>query len=194
MENGLMVKRAVQAMKSEKGEALGDSLITIIAIVLAAILMFLFPLLAVSQSGDDVAQLSVQTATTEFTDNIRTTGQLTMKDYNTFVEKLAATNNTYEIEMEFKIKDINPAKKTAQVQYEKIGENTYYIVYTAQIENQLRATGSFKLKEGDMVSVNVKNTNMTISQSLRNLFYKVSGNSSYQIGASDSGIVTVNSK
>lgn len=173
---------------------MGDSLITIIAIVLAAILMFVFPLMAVSQSGDDVAQLSVQTATTEFCDNMRTTGRLTLSDYNQFVEKLAATNNTYDIELEFKIKDDNPGKKTAQVEYEKIGENTYYIVYTSQIEKQLQDNKSFKLKEGDIVSVNVKNTNMTISQSLRNFFYKVSGNSTYQIGASDSGIVTVNGK
>ena len=173
---------------------MGDSLITIIAIVLAAILMFVFPLMAVSQSGDDVAQLSVQTATTEFCDKIRTTGRLTVSDYNQFVEKLAATNNTYDIELEFKIKDDNPGKKTAQVEYEKIGENTYYIVYTSQIEKQLQDNKSFKLKEGDIVSVNVKNTNMTISQSLRNFFYKVSGNSTYQIGASDSGIVTVNGK
>lgn len=49
-----------------------------------------------------------------------------------------------------------------------------------------------KLKEGDIVSVTVKNTNKTISQLLRNFFYRVSGNDTYQISAQHGGIVMVN--
>ena len=49
-----------------------------------------------------------------------------------------------------------------------------------------------KLKEGDMVSVTVKNTNQTIAQLLRNFFYQVAGDTSYQIAASHGGVVTVN--
>ena len=55
---------------------MGDSLITIIAIFLAAILMFIFPLMSVSERNDDIAQLSVQTATAEFVDNVRTKGKI----------------------------------------------------------------------------------------------------------------------
>ena len=53
---------------------MGDSLITIIAIFLAAILMFVFPLMSLSERTDDISELAVQTATNEFVDNIRTTG------------------------------------------------------------------------------------------------------------------------
>ena len=49
-----------------------------------------------------------------------------------------------------------------------------------------------KLKEGDMVSVTVKNTNQTIAQLLRNFFYQITGNDSYQIAAKHGGVVTVN--
>ena len=49
-----------------------------------------------------------------------------------------------------------------------------------------------KLKEGDMVSVTVKNTNQTIAQLLRNFFYQVAGDDSHQIAASHGGVVTVN--
>lgn len=52
---------------------MGDSFVTIIAIFLAAILMFVFPLMSISERTDDVSQLSVQTATTEFVDKVRTT-------------------------------------------------------------------------------------------------------------------------
>ena len=50
------------------------------------------------------------------------------------------------------------------------------------------------LKEGDIISVKVKNTNNTIAQLLRNVFYRVVGNDTYQIAASHGGIVTVNGK
>ena len=49
---------------------MGDSLVTIIAIFLAAILMFVFPLMALSERTDDISQLAVQTGTTEFVDNV----------------------------------------------------------------------------------------------------------------------------
>ena len=43
-----------------------------------------------------------------------------------------------------------------------------------------------------MVSVTVRNTNQTISQILKNFFYQISGNDTYQITAQNAGIVTVN--
>ena len=60
---------------------MSDTLITIIAIFLAAILMFVFPLLSVSERTDDISQLAVETSTTEFVDNIRNTGKLTLDNY-----------------------------------------------------------------------------------------------------------------
>ena len=54
--------------------------------------------------------------------------------------------------------------------------------------------GSMKLKEGDIISVTVKNTNRTISQILKDFFYRVTGNNTYNIAAQHSGIVNVNGK
>lgn len=48
-----------------------DSVITIVAIFLAAILMFIFPMMAVSDRLDDISQLSVQSETSEFVDRVR---------------------------------------------------------------------------------------------------------------------------
>ena len=52
--------------------------------------------------------------------------------------------------------------------------------------------GDLVLKEGDIVSVTVENTNVTIGQQLRNFMYKVTGNNSSAVTASASGIVTTN--
>ena len=107
---------------------MGESLTTIIAIFLAAILMFVFPLMSISERNDDIAQLGVQTATVEFVDKIRTTGKITEDNYNSFIQTLAATGNSYDVDMEVKVLDENPGKKTTWAVTDKIGENIYYSV------------------------------------------------------------------
>lgn len=171
---------------------MGDSLITITAIVLAAILMFVFPLMAMSDRTDDVVQLAVATATTDFVNDVRTTGKLKLDDYSKFVETINSTGNAYEVEMEIKSLDENPGKKATQVQSKKIGENVYYSTYTTQILETLDNKKSISLKEGDMISVKVKNTNVTLSQQLKNFFYTVTGNDTYTIAAEHGGLVTAN--
>ncbi len=168
---------------------MSDTLITVVAIGLAAVLMFVFPLMTMSDRTDDVSQLTVETATTEFVDEIRATGKITPDKYSKFIENIGATGNTYNVEMEVKILDENPGKKTTQSTKDKIGENVYYSVYTSQIEPVLNNDQSYKLKEGDIVSVNVKNTNQTLAQQLKNFFYTVVGNDTYTIAASHGGIV-----
>lgn len=175
---------------------MGDSLITIVAIFLAAILMFVFPLMSISERNDDISLLGVQTATVEFVDNVRATGKITQQNYDAFTQKIAATGNSYDVEMEVKILDENPGKKTAQTSQDKIGENIYYSEYTSQIEEKIQksANKTMKLKEGDMISVSVKNTNTTIAQMLKNFFYSISGNDTYKIEAQHGGVVMTNGK
>ena len=173
---------------------MGDTLITVIAIALAAVLMFVFPLMTMSDRTDDVSQLTVQTATTEFVDNIRSTGKITPDAYSSFIQNITATGNSYDVEMEVQVLDENPGKKTSQTERDKIGENVYYSIYTSQILDVVAPdTGTpktYNLKEGDIVSVSVKNTNQTMSQQLKNFFYTVTGNNTYTIAASAAGFVT----
>lgn len=171
---------------------MGDSLITIVAIFLAAILMFVFPLMSMSERTDDVSELAVQTATTEFVDKVRTTGKLTLDDYDKFISTIASTGNSFDVEIEVQQLDENPGVKTTQADMTKIGENLYYNLYTSQVEDKLNTSGKIILKEGDRVGVTVKNTNKTISQSLKSFFYQLAGNDTYQIFAQHAGIVTVN--
>ena len=102
---------------------MSDTLITIVAIFLAAILMFVFPLLSISERNDDIAELSVQTATAKFVDNARSSGKITMEDYTELVSTINATGNSYDVEMEVKVLDENVGKKSAWTQGTVIGEN-----------------------------------------------------------------------
>lgn len=170
---------------------MGDTLITVIAIALAAVLMFVFPLMTMADRTDDVSQLTVKTATTEFVDNVRTTGKLTLDKYGKFVENISSTGNAYDVEMEIKTLDENPGKKTTQAVSERIGENVYYSTYTSQILDDLNNNGGTKaLKEGDIFSVSVKNTSSTMAQQLKNFFYTVTGNDTYTIAAEHAGVVS----
>ena len=174
---------------------MSDTLVTVVAILLAAILMFIFPLLAVSEQSDSISQLTVPSATTEFVDNSRAIGKITMDNYTKLVTTVNATGNTYDIELELKILDENIGKKSAWTQGTVIGENVYYSIYTSQIVDYLtkdNGTGVYIMKEGDLLSCTVKNTNKTLSQSIRGIFYSISGSDTYTIAASHAGIVTAN--
>ena len=171
---------------------MGDSLITVVAIFLAAILMFIFPLMTLAERTDDISSLAVQTAATEFVDDVRTTGKMTLEDYEAYLSDISSTGNTFDIEVLIQQLDENPGMKTTQAEATKIGENLYYNMYTTQVEEQLYSKGRITLKEGDLVTVTAKNTNQTISQMLRNFFYMISGNDSYSIVGQHSGVVSVN--
>lgn len=171
---------------------MSDTLITIVAILLAAVLMFIFPLLSISERSDDISQLSVQTATTEFVDNSRAIGKITMDNYSKLISTIYATGNSYDVELEVKVLDENIGKKSAWTQGTVIGENVYYSIYTAQIVESLETKGVYVMKEGDQLSASVKNTNKTLSQTIRSVFYSVSGSDIYTIAAQHAGIVTAN--
>lgn len=165
---------------------MGDSLTTIVAIFLAAILMFVFPLSAISEMNDQEALAMVQSYTTEFVDQIRAKGKIAIEDYDAYIQKLNATGNSYDVNIEVQIADSNPGKKTENQQ---IGDTTYYGVYTTQVQNVLDKSGQYSLKEGDYVVVSVKNTNTTISQMIKSVLYSVTGDQSYVISAQASGSV-----
>ena len=171
-----------------------DSFVTVIAIILAAVLMFIFPLMSMSQRTDDVSQLAVQTATEEFVIDVRTKGKLTDERLDEYLTVLYSTGNSYDVEISIDVLDENPGKKTAQVSGSKIGENITYSIYTTQIESNLEKDGYLLLKEGDNINVSVKNTNTTIAQMFINVFYSITGNDTYAIAAQSSGIVTTNGK
>lgn len=188
---GTLITKAKSKIVSEKGE-LGDSVITIVAIFLGAVLMFVFPLMSLSERTDDMSQLAVQNATDEFVDKIRTTGKITLDEYERYLQTITATGNSFEAEIIVYQLDENPGVKVTQAEMTKIGENVYYNKYTSQVEEELNKTGRMKLKEGDRIAVTVNNTNKTIAQLLRNFFYQVTGDDSHQIAAQKSAIVTVN--
>ena len=165
---------------------MGESFTTIIVIFLAAGLLFIFPMSAISQLNDKEVLTVVQSYTTEYGNKIATTGRITQSDYYEFIQKLNATGNSYDIELELHIADSNPSKKTENQQ---VGDTMYYILYHPQVMEKLN--NGILLKEGDYIVVYVKNNNTTIAQMFMGLFYGLSGDESYSIFTQYSGPVLV---
>lgn len=183
--------------------SLGQSATTILAIFLAVVLVVGVPLMTLTSRVDNVTQENVKLMVDEFVTEIKNTGKLSRTAYQNFENRLAATGNTYDIEIEINHLDENPGKKTAQANYTKIGENVYYTEYTTQVLKHIGievddeipdSTDTMILKEGDMVYVSVKNENSTAAQTLKSSLFNYSNAGEYVISASSSGMVTVNGK
>lgn len=178
-----------------------NTLMTIIGLFLVATLMFLVPLMSISERNDDIAQSVVQTATSEFVDTVSNAGSIKPSDYETLQQKLSSTGNTYEITIEVQHLDENPGKKQTSTSGNLIGENVRYSTFTSEILDYMYPSGedidnmirNYPLKKGDNIIVTVKNTNKTLAQTLRSFFYKVTGKGTYQLAASSSSMV-VNSR
>ncbi|MCI8618005.1 MAG: hypothetical protein HFJ60_07215 [Clostridia bacterium] len=166
-----------------------DILISIIGIVLAVILMFIFPLMTMADRTDDISQLTAKVLTNEFVDDIRKNGKIEKDKYNQFIQNLGSTGNIYNIEIEVKVLDENPSRRATQISDTDLGKKVYYSVFNSQIEDTLNKNKEYYLKEGDIVTVSVKNINQTIAQQLKNFFYSVIGEEVYVIAASHGGIV-----
>lgn len=168
-----------------------DSVVTIIAIFLAAILMFIFPMITVSDRLDNMTELTLQTETSAFVDRVRKKGSLTLSEYSEYLQMATGGGVTpIDVEIEIQILDENPSLTENSKDKTKIGKNLYYNIYTSQIEEKLGESGKINLKEGDIICVNAKNTNKTLGQTLKSVFYRIP-DESYQISASDSGMILV---
>lgn len=178
-----------------------DTLISIIAIIISAIIMFLSPLVLIADRADDISQLSVQTTTANFVNEVVSSGQITADNYQKFITSLTASGNTYEIDLEVKILDETPSKSATISDARDIGNNSYYSLYTSQIEERIGVSaqntnnnimGKFILKQGDGIFVTVKNNSKTLSQILKNVYFNATEGDMHIIAASSSGTINVN--
>ncbi len=168
---------------------MSDTLITVIAIIVAAGLIFVVPLMTMADRFDSTSQAQVEAIVSDFVDEIRTTGKITVERYDKFLENLTATGYTFDVAMEVKVLDENPGKKTSQTAKDKIGENVYYSEYTSQIEEILNTKGVKNLKTGDIVLVTVRDKDLTLLQQMKQFAYKIVGNDTATVVASKAGMV-----
>ena len=172
-------------------------LMTIIGLFLVATLMFIVPLMAMTERTDDISQTVIQTAVSNFVDKVSNTGTIKPSDYEELIAKLDSTGNTFEITIEVQHLDENPGKKGSLTAVDSIGENLRYSTFTSEILDYMYPTESdidnmtknYPLKKGDNIIVTVKNTNKTLAEQIRTFTFKVTGKGTYELYATDSAMI-----
>ena len=171
---------------------MSDTFITIMAVIIVAVIMFVFPLMATANQNDSITQTSVQTMVSDFVNTVAKEGKITRSNYDNFIQKLYATGNSYDVELEVQILDDNPGAKGENIKV--IGENIYYSEFTTAIVSKLDSEGEYKLKQGDYILAKVTNTNVTFGTQMKNFFYSIMGKDTIAIEASASAPVRTTGK
>lgn len=166
-----------------------DTVMTIIGIFLAALLMFIYPLMAITGKNDEIAQTVVEVAVADFVREVTSNGKITELDYEKLVKKISATGNTFDVQLEVQLFDDNNVRHNT-TQEQQGGTNKYYSIYTNDILNKIKEeNGVYLLKKYDQVKVTVKNTNITLGTQLKNVLYNLIGKETYTIGTTSTGAV-----
>lgn len=151
-----------------------DSLSIVFAMIVALILMFFVPLVDTWELQDNLSYVVTYAAVTDFVDTVRNTGYVSLEVYSSFLTRLAATGNTFDVTMEHR--EFN----------EDI--DAYLNTYTNTIEATINSGNKYKLDKYDYFYVTVKNTNKT-QASVVNSFVSSSDATNFKIGVSYGGVV-----
>lgn len=166
---------------------MGETFITIITIGVGVIILFVFPLVAISEMQANEVAAVAQTYVTEFVDQARSEGKITQDALDSLQQKLNALGNTYDIDVEVQVADVNPGKKTGNQQ---VGDTAYYSEFMQQIEAALQAHNVYYLKEGDFIIVTINQTNTDIHQMLTSVIYGLTGNQAHTAQAAGAVVAT----
>lgn len=167
-----------------------DITITMIVIIIAAILLFVFPLLATAENKNEVDLAYVQSAATDFVNSNATRGVITIESVDILRQKLATTGNAYNVNLEVSRRTDDVGKKSGWSSGTNLGEGAFFTLQATQINEQLENTGEFKLMTGDTLTVKVENSNKTMASNLKSAILGVSASSKAEIAASASALVT----
>ena len=144
---------------------MGDSLGVIFATIVAAIIMFLFPMIDTWERQDDLSYMAAYTAVVDTVDAVRNTGRLTDDMYNDLLSVITTTGNRFQVQMEHREYVVVPN-----------GSNNYEMVYvthyTDEILSKLQADEEYKeFNKGDFFYISIKNTNKTQATMLKQTLY-----------------------
>ncbi|WP_145950138.1 hypothetical protein [Paenibacillus sp. Y412MC10] len=157
-----------------------NSIGKVFSLILAIILLYVFPLDDSASKQDDVSYMIAFKSVTTFVDSVRNKGYITPTMYNEFFDELHSTGNSYDIQMQHRHKTYDP-------NYDNMSNPTnptflggfsldYDEFYNEQILDVLFPDNTkkvddtsrwYKLSKGDYFTVTIKNTNRTPSQVLR---------------------------
>lgn len=154
-----------------------------LAILLALLLLFIYPLLETFEREEDIAYFISWNAVTRFVDTARNKGSITPAMYNDFVKTLRTSGNEYEIAMEHEHKRYDPIyldpldSDSFQGNYAVHYEVYYHqqimkVLFPDKLQTIEDPARQYKMAEGDFFRVQIWQINQTpyevLSQALNN--------------------------
>lgn len=108
-----------------------DNIQTIVAIIIAVFILFIFPVYMAYEKKDDIAYALAMRYTQDLVDEVRSKGYITKNMYDDYSKKLKITGNSYDIQMTHEYNRYDPITN-----YYKIEGNKYILVKSTTQEER----------------------------------------------------------
>lgn len=154
---------------------MGNTIGKVFVILLAALLLFIYPLLNMFEQQEKTSRLFVFTETTAFVDAVRNIGYLSPQMYEEFMEKLSATNNLYDIFIEHRHRRYDPiyGDPMNPATFEEDFAINYEAYYTQEVMSVLFPESgngaSYEFSSEDYFLVRVSNKNKTLGTRVKQM-------------------------
>ena len=172
-----------------------DILSMVVSVIFLVVLLIILPLYNYFERQDDMSYNLALKAVTTFVDEVSENGYLDQNMYDKFIQRLATTGNSYDIQVEAKKKVYtvdpeNPTTDEGETQYIEQFKSYYnkdiFNDETGQTSNIIDKDNSLKddvffLDVGDKFYVTLKNTNTTMATALLNIIVSDSTNQKINI-------------
>lgn len=160
-----------------------NTLLTFIVIAIAGVVLFVFPIMTISEKNDTMALERIQAETTAFVDKVANEGEITEESLNAFETAIGSVKPS-SAQIEIQQLDENVGKKTGFSSSSVIGQNVYYSIYDESVRETISQNGKIPLKQGDLVSVEVGlSSSGSFAEGFRSAIYGITGNGSYERAA-----------
>lgn len=145
----------------------------IFAIIFATLVFFILPIYMTFEKRDDVSYTLALKITSTFVNQVKSKGYLTQEMYDEFVSELAATNNSYDIQMQHISKTYNPVINVYENKNNTLVDTLEYSIYESQYTSSdfLKKGITAKNYEGKNITYDTKNYSFNLTYKLSNIIY-----------------------
>ncbi len=143
-----------------------ESFSKLVAIFLAVILLFITPLLYMAQKQDFISLLYISKETTKLVDNIKNSGYISKRMYESYIKAIDKTGNLYRIEITHSHKRVEPLVDVNTNDILQDFHVYFYNTYEEEILEAFDNNEDYNFNRGDYISIRVSNRNKTTAVSI----------------------------
>lgn len=157
---------------------MGDTIAKVFTVLLAVLLLFIYPMMEMLEQQDYTTNLFVYTETTKLVDAVRNTGYLTSRMYQEYLDKLSVTNVIFDVKLEHEHRKYDPiyTDPLDESSFQDDFAVNYRGYYTKEILDILFPNdGSnfekYYFSQGDYFKVKAVNKNKTLATKVVQFIY-----------------------